>query len=696
MPATAPTGRREGPVAPSRRRFTVRRAAVDALALPALLTIAVGLLLAVHDGGFGGESWYPAALFVLALLTLSVTVAPPDGVDAAPRIVRRALAALVAFALWALLSATWSDVPALAWDGANHVFLYAIVLALATLRPWPADTFAIALGLVSVGLAAIALGVLVDLAGGDSSASMFIESRLSEPTGYANATASLWLIGVWPALALACHGRAAWIVRAGALGVACLLMQTSLLSVSRGGLLATGVTALVFVALSHDRHKAFAGLAVLFGCGLLAAGPVFAVGDAITAPELERALDPAIMAIALTCALATVLGATAILVARRVAAGMSTEARTAWPRRAVRASALLAVLAATLAILSAGGPATWVDARWQDFKTSGYTEVKTGSARITGSLGSNRYDFYRVALNEFAEHPLAGIGYGSFQVPYLIDRRSDEAPIYTHSLAIGVLSQVGLVGAVLLLAFLTCALMAAARSLAAGDGRRTLVAGALAGFTVWFVHGLVDWLWEFPGLGILAFALLGLAMRGVAPGVHAASAPQPPRGSVGLARRAAAAVVIIAVAASFAMLGIGARLTRTALDEATTDPARATQRLEQAARFNALAAGPLLTRGLLAQRLGDHDAAHSAFARALEREPRNWFAELELGLVHADAGRRAPALRALARASRLNPRQDVIEEVLATVRAGGRVDPAAVERALDDDRRRRLRNVTGG
>jgi hypothetical protein len=668
-----------------------RLRAVDRRLLPALLAIAVGLLLAVYDGGFDGQHSYPAALFLLALLALGCVLAPPRP-GAVPTTVLVALGALVAFALWALLSALWSDVPALAWDGANRIVLYAIVLALVALRRWPAGTFVVALGLVAAGLATIALGVLADSALSGDPARLFVDSRLNAPTGYANATASLWLIGVWPALALACGTRAALGLRAGSLGIACLLLEMSLLSVSRGALAATAVTALVFVALSGDRAKVLAGLAALAACALLAAGPLLAVSDAATDAELGRSLGSARAAIAWTCLLATAVAAAGILAGRRIADRTSAAQRAAWSRRAARASAALAALAATATLIAIGNPAAWVDGRWQDFTTSGYTKVGTGSQRITGSLGSGRYDYYRVALNEFAGHPLAGIGYGNFQVPYLVHRRTDEAPRYTHSLAFGVLSQLGLVGAALLVTFFAAALTEVRRGLAAARGRRTLAAGALCGFAVWFVHGLVDWVWEFGALGILAFALLGLAMR--AGGRRSSDAPATRRAARRRMRRAygaAGALATVAVAASFVVLGIAARLTHAALAEAPRDPAHARLRLDRAARLDRLAAAPLLTSGVLALRLGDRAAAEHAFERALEREPRNWFAELELGVLYAAAGDRERALRALAHAEHLNPRQRVIDDVREAVRRGEPVDPAEIERSLYEDQLTRAR-----
>ena len=726
-----------------------RRAAVDPVLLPALLTIAAGLLLAIDDGGFDGTARYAVALFELALLALVCAVAPPPGgLRALPA--AGALTALVAFALFALLSGMWSDVPSLAWDGANLVVLYAIVLAIVTLRPWPARAFAIALGLVGGGLAVIALGVLIDSATGGDPSGLFLESRLSEPAGYVNAAASLWLIGVWPALALACSARCALGVRAAALGVACLLLEVSLLSVSRGALAATAITALAFVVLSGERHKALAGLALVLVCCALAAGPLLAVSDAASPAELDGALGSARAAIAWTCLLATALAAAGMFASRRAAGRTSEQTRSAWARRAVRGAAIASALVVVVALASTGNPAAWADERWQDFKSSGYSRVGTGPERLTASLGSSRYDFYRVALNEFRGHPLAGIGYGNFAVPYLVARRTDEAPRYAHSLPFGVLAQLGVLGAALLLAFLGAASLALRRALAAVSGdRRTLVAGALAGFVVWFAHGFVDWLWEFPALGMLAFALLGLAIRGIEeprpgaaedrpaaaenrpaaakdrPGAAedrpaaaeerpgaAKDRPQAPqdgrratrRGpAVALARqprlRRAPQIASVAaaalVAASFATLGISARLAGSAREDAARDPAAAAQRLERAARLDPLAAGPLLTRGVLLQRLGDTRAAERSFQDALGREPRNWFAQLELGVLRAGDGRRAAALRALDRAAALNPRQQAITTTRKAVSAGETVTATDLERSLYEDAARRLRPVRG-
>ena len=47
--------------------------------------------------------------------------------------------------------------------------------------------------------------------------------------------------------------------------------------------------------------------------------------------------------------------------------------------------------------------------------------------------------------------------------------------------------------------------------------RRELARVLTVGAAVWLLHGLVDWLWEMPMLGVFGVALLGLACA-LAPG----------------------------------------------------------------------------------------------------------------------------------------------------------------------------------
>ena len=80
--------------------------------------------------------------------------------------------------------------------------------------------------------------------------------------------------------------------------------------------------------------------------------------------------------------------------------------------------------------------------------------------RLLSGFGSNRYDFYRVAFDEFLDHPVLGIGADNFQQEYLARGHSDETPRYPHSLELRALSQSGVVGTLAALAGLVAALFA--------------------------------------------------------------------------------------------------------------------------------------------------------------------------------------------------------------------------------------------
>ena len=166
--------------------------------------------------------------------------------------------------------------------------------------------------------------------------------------------------------------------------------------------------------------------------------------------------------------------------------------------RALAILTLVVVLVGGLA--AAGNPIDRVRHGWDSFK-GGYGSSSSGDRLVSG-LGSNRYDFYRVALDEFRAHPLLGIGADNFQQQYLAHGHSDETPHYPHSVELRTLTQTGIVGGLFALIGLGGALVAASSALRSRDRLVRSVAGAaLAGFGYWLVHGSFDWFWESPGWG---------------------------------------------------------------------------------------------------------------------------------------------------------------------------------------------------
>jgi O-antigen ligase len=497
---------------------------------------------------------------------------------------------------------------------------------------------------------------------------------------------------------LARSARLPWALRGLLAAASVLLAEVALLDQSRGALYATAVMLVLLFALAPGRARSFALLVPVAGAIAAAAPVLLRVGNHLR----DAAVIPSHVHSATAAIFISVAAAGAV-----VAIGAAVEGRAALSRAEVRRlrTATGAVALAALLALIAGGwaavgdPLARVRHGWDTFKSvRGYAANGSGS-RLTSGLGSNRYDFYRVALDEFAAHPVAGIGVDNFQQQYLRHGRSEETPRYPHSVELRTLSQTGVAGALLALAGLASALWAAARAVRPARGGRGLEAevalAALAGFAYWLVHGSFDWFWEFAGLGAPAFALLGLACALATPNSSAHRGPAMqtramrrllPRRS----RRPAARTAAVAAGIALALLA-ATSLTLPWLSQLEIEsavriwpraPRAAYWRLNDAAGLNPLSPAAYLTAGSIAVRFGDLPRADRAFARALGRSPDDAYATLERGAIASSQGRRAAALALLARASHLNPRDPLPREALGVVRSGRRVDVAALNRAI--------------
>ena len=525
--------------------------------------------------------------------------------------------------------------------------------------------------------------------------------RLQYPSGYPNANAAQWLMAFWPALLLARERSLPWVLRGLLAGGAVLLAEVALLSQSRGSLYATPVMIVLVFALLPGRVRSFAVL-VPVAAGIAAAAPaVLDVGDHLldngaVVPSAVHHATTAMFLAALGVGIVVALGA-----AVETRLGERTARRVRVGMRAVAAATLLVVIVGGLVL--AGNPVTRLEKGWNSFK-GGYASQNTSGSRLTSGLGSNRYDFYRVALDEFLHHPLVGIGADNFEQQYLAHGHSQETPHYPHSIELRTLVQTGLVGALVAIVGLAGALVAAGRALRARDPLvRTVAGAALAGFGYWVVHGSFDWFWEFAGLGAPAFALLGLACA-LAParpqpaarwrGAGAVASPpggaRSPERTSGGERHALRPHPALLAGAALALAGavalIGPWLSQLEVQSAarvwTRAPQTAYARLNDAAGLNPLSDEPYVVAGSIALRYGELDRADREFSLALARTPGNAYATLERGAIASARGERTAALALLERAVRLDPREPLIRQALALVQRGGRVSIEELNRSI--------------
>ena len=646
--------------------------------VPAAIGVVLLLVLAASDGGYYATTWYPVGLGALALLAVTaLALGPPRAV---PKTTLAAALLLALFAGWAFLSITWADQQGLAWEGANRAGLYCVLFLLFGLWPLRGAAGAWLVGIFALGLAGIGLVELLRAAGADDPSGYFVDARLAEPVGYTNANAALWTLAVWPCVAFAARRELHPLVRGIFLGSSGLLLSLSLMTQSRGWVIALPIAALVLIAAVPGRVRtALALLAAAAGTAAVSSSLVAVRDDADTTP-LGVLISDASDQILLMSLVLAVVGTLAALADRRIE---PTEAR----RRATRIGAAVATAVAVVAgavalVVAVGDPIAEAGDAWDEFKRGGNAPV-AGSSRLT-STDSNRYDFWTVAWDLFEEQPVRGIGVENFQAEYLKRGESGEQPRFPHSLPLAVLSQTGLVGALLLGGALAAAVAAALGGVRrAGGLAGAAAAAALALFAYWFVHASVDWLWEFPALAGAALSMLALAGALGRPGAVERAEPERPR------RRAAAsllavllAIPAVALAISVVLPWLAQRNIEEAAEVWRSDPHEAYERLDRAADLNPLSPAPHLTAATIALELDQRPLAQREFRRALERDPESSYALLELGAIAAESGRRTLAVELLSRARRLSPLDDLTASVLETARRGEPVSVEALNREI--------------
>jgi tetratricopeptide (TPR) repeat protein len=594
---------------------------------------------------------------------------------------RVAMLLLAAFVLWSFASIAWAEVEGTAWDGANRALAYLLAFGAFSVVAWRADSAAIVLGLYAAGLAATGAIVLIDAAGSAEAALSLVNGRLAEPTGYPNAVAALFVGGFWPAVHLASRREVPWFLRGPLLAVAGFLIQLALMPQSRASLLVIPFALLVYLLVTPNRIRAFVFLALALGATALAAPAILDVFTvASDGGDVGGAFSAAADAMLLAGAGLLVVGTLIALIDRNIEVDEGTA------RAAGQVGLALAVLAAfvgvVVAVVALGDPVDWAGDRWEDFKGD-YDEGGFGSSRFSGDLGSGRYDFWRVALeDEFAAAPLLGDGAENFAVGYLQSRDTGEEPFYPHSLPMRLLAGTGIVGTLLFAGFLVAAAGAALRTRARAPDplARGVAAIAISSAAYFLLHSSGDWLWTFAGITMPVLAWLGIAGGGLRAGGPAPAAPLPRPARAGIA--VVAILAGVAAIASLTLPWLSARLTDSAADGWPADPEKALSRLESARELNPLSARPDLVAGTIAIRDGDEEAARAAFARASEREPTNWYALLELGTLDIAAGRTEAGIARLRDARSLNPDESLIAIALRRARGDDPLTSAAIDRAL--------------
>jgi O-antigen ligase len=606
----------------------------------------VGLLLLVSgwwDSAFDLRYWAPLTILSLALLLAQLLVGGWQLRGDGPLTV--ATAAIWVFVLFVALSAAWSQSAALAWEEAARTAFYAALWTL-TVGAGAAGAWRNRLGAgLSIGIAAVATVTLVGLLIDPDP--LFLAGRLDSPVGYRNGTAALFAFGFWPLSGFAARRGASSGLRGAAFAFAVLALGLAFLTQSRGVLLGLVLGGVVSLAIGPDRLRrawlaiaAAAAIAVVSG-PLLTPYDAF-VDGAVTVPGGD--IQDAATALLLTCAAAFVASTFVFVFDNGLrSSGIDRRMRVV----GVAVLAVLALGAGAAGLAKIGNPVSYADGKLKEFKDVEPAAV-SGSTRL-GTVGGQRSDLWRVAWDQFRDHPLAGAGAGSYQFAYYRDRHTDRNLSDTHSLPLRLLADTGLIGALLFAVWLVAMAIAIARRAREAIGtERMWVAGLAAAGVTLLAQCLVDWLWLLPGLLGLAVLALGIAAGGQQAEPRAAPGRWSPA-------RAAAAAALAAVMVSVTFLYLSDLYVRKARVDALDSPRTELTSARTAAWFNPLAVTPLYLQASALEGEGDRAAAKEALRDALDREPDNFVTLALLGDFEVRGGDGVAARKYYRRALLLNP-----------------------------------------
>jgi hypothetical protein len=428
-----------------------------------------------------------------------------DRVLPAGRAAWLAAGGLAGLCAWVWASSTWAPLADVARGDAERVTLYLVAL-LAGAGMWSSRRAAravepvLAAGAVAVagyGLAGRLLPGVVDL-----QASSFAGDRLFQPLGYWNALGALMAASFVLCAHMAGDRTRRELVRVMASAGAVPIGVALYLTLSRGalGALVAGLIVLLSLAPTWSQLRAvgitveMAALAVAVCAALPAVRAVG--GDAAHSKAQGAVALVALLALMLVGALMTAWAAMAERDERTRLGRLPLPPRAGWIAGALAVAVLVVPV---LASGAGGGPPA--------------PSAQAGSARL-GSIGSNRGQYWTVALREATDHPLAGVGAGGFRVSWLRERHIDETVRDAHSLYLETAAELGLVGLLLLGAFM--AGVAGSARIALRDDP-ALVAGPVAALAALALHAGIDWDWEMPATTLPAITLAAMLLARARP-----------------------------------------------------------------------------------------------------------------------------------------------------------------------------------
>lgn len=560
-------------------------------------------------------------------------------------------------ALWSAISSLWSGSIELSVIEADRVLVYlgfflaAFLIAQTDKRR---QRFAEGLGIAILAVALLGLGSRLLPHVFEVSNSLGSGPRLRYPLGYWNANGAMFGIGI--AFLAWMTRRASWTplrwIAAAAMPV---LLVALYFTYSRGGLLSLVVASGLLLALSADRLWLLATLGIgAFGAlpAVLAVQSRNALADNLNVPAT---IDQGVAVLAYV--VAGVAIAVALFAALRWAEGRGGR-KTGRAVELSRDPRLLRGVALALAVVAIGVAIAIGGKAWDQFSSSDIAFPSDPQAHFGELSGAGRHDFWRVALEAFGEDPVAGHGAGTYVFSWT-QLRSIALPVHdAHSLYLEALSDLGVVGGVLVLGLVLGLLWIGFGAWRASPPeQRDRNAVLLAAMLSFAVGAAFDWFWEIAAMGAIFFLAAGVLVGVRCVQLAGAGAD----GTVGRQGRnywLAVSGVVVAWIAAVALIGplLVDREINASRDAAAEENfASAVDHARTARSIEPWAASPYVQLGLLAQLQGNLPEAIEDFGHAIEREDRNWQWYYLRAKAESEAGDAQAAQADIEKAQELNP-----------------------------------------
>ena len=569
-----------------------------------------------------------------------------------------ALGLLAAFVAWTALSLSWTESAERTFADLARVAGYLGAFSLAAFGAGSKSAHRM-VSAVAAGIAVIALAALLSRLHPawfptSHETAQFLSSgreRLSYPLNYWNGLAGLIAIGAPLLLQVATCARSI-LVRALTAAALPAIALAAFFTLSRGGIAASFIALAVFLAFTPDR------LPKLFTALLAGAGGAVLIVAASHRDALQHGLlnDTAQQQgnelLVLTLIVCLVVG----LAQAGLSAGLRGNRRPSWTvvsRHRSMAVAAVTALAVVIAAVALNAPGRASDG-WAEFKRG--EGPGKGTERFGSVAGESRYQFWGAAVDENASKPLTGTGSGTFEYWWTRNTDIPEVVRDTHSLYLQTLGELGIVGFLILAAFLAVVLVGGARHVLRAGRQRPELAAALAGCVAFCLTAITDWMWQIPVLAV-AFLLLSAVLVSV-------DESGERKGGAGLRpplRVAGALGALVVIAAISVPLASTSLVRESEADARAGDLPAALSAARSAQNAQSDAASPRLQEALVLESLGELRAAATAARAATERESTNWRTWLVLSRIEAELGDASAAVRDYRRARSLNPFSELFE-----------------------------------